>query len=150
MRRSHLVDLTHECYNNPALIKNEIQVQKCAEFGANFIITVMLILVFCNAFNLIVIRFLASIILNPCWIKVTYSIDVNFNIELPNSYTNILALLEHINYLIKSVMIISLTTILVTTHITVIIYKLRMMQKRRENENDLIKKLINDTYANRY
>lgn len=151
MRRSHLVDLTYECYNSPALIKNEIRAQKCAEIGANVIITGMVMLVLCNGFDMIVIRFLSSIILNPCWIKVMYSIDVNSNTEIPNSYTKILGLLGHTNHLMRSVIILSLGFILVSTHVAVITYKIRKMQKeRREKKNDLIKELINNTYADRY
>ena len=151
MRRSHLVDLTYECYNNPSLIKDELQAQKCAEMGAKVIITCMTMLVLFNAFYMIVMRFLSSIMLNPCWIKMMYSINVNFNIELSNSHTKIFVLLEHINFLIKTVIIFSLAITLVTAHIAVLTYKFRIMQKkRRENQNDLIKELINKTYANRY
>ncbi|KAI6646687.1 hypothetical protein LOD99_12808 [Oopsacas minuta] len=151
MRRQHLTDLVYECYNDTSLLNREAHNQKWAEIGAEFIISTMGILQIFNIFEMIFIRIVSTFILNPCWFKLTYSVDININTELSISDTNILLLIENINYLLKALLLFLILTGLVIIHIIVITDKMRtILKKRREKEQDLIKKLIEQNYSNVY
>ena len=141
MRRRHLVDLSYECYMDTCRVKNEVHTLKWIERGSEAVITIVSITILINTLEMIFSRIIGTLFINPCWLKINYSIDVN--IQLPDSVKHRLAFVEQVTYLLRSVIIFALILALVVIHFAVLINKLVLRFKRKEN-SDLIKKLIEE------
>ena len=145
MRRRHLADLSYECYRDTSRIENEIHSVKWLERGSEVVVAIIGIAILLNTFQMVFIRLISTLLLNPCWLELNYSFSIN--IQLSNLTTNIFVLVDHMIYLLRSVIILFLFITIVVVHVAVVVDKLNVKYNRREAKQDLIKKLIEDNNA---